>query len=189
MKILFDKTIWDVSELSEVFQDKRLLKFLNKYQGIRSNSITKAIEQARDKIGDGDLIETVFKHFYPDSLIVVDDLYAICLEAAVNRRCHFRFVPYRVRVIGDKKNPIRKKVVRIKGRKIAFIGGTGQYTKEEVQKAVKKLGGENATFKQAELVVVGQRGPASSQQRIRKDQEAIDLEYLEDRFNKVLKQK
>ena len=136
MKILFDKTIWDVSELSEVFQDKRLLKFLNKYQGIRSNSITKAIEQARDKIGDGDLIDTGWKHFYPDSLIVVDDLYAICLEAAVNRRCHFRFVPYRVRVIGDKKNPIRKKVVRIKGRKIAFIGGTGPYTKEEVQKAV-----------------------------------------------------
>jgi hypothetical protein len=191
MKFIFDKTIWDASELSEVFPDKQLLRFLNRYQGIRSKSITKAIEQSRDKIGDGDLIESVFKHFYPNDMVIVDDLYAICLQAAVNRRCHFRFVPYRVRVIQTSAGTTsgnKRKGIRIKGRKVAFVGGTGSYTKEEARKAIKKLGGENTTLKQAELVIVGQR-KLTSQQRFQDGQETVDLDYLEARFDKTLKQK
>ena len=170
MKVIFDKIIWDVNDLVEIFSVARVKRFLKKEYAIEGNSVAYDLEEMRSQLGDGDLITEAFEFFYPNKLILVDDLYKICLQISDSNRPSFsRFVPYKVRVIAETKGNKRQKTklgIRLKGKKVGFVGGFGKYKDAQIPKIMKAVGAQKTSIPQADLLIVASFTPTA------KDKEA-----------------
>ena len=198
MKVIFSKIVWDVNDLMEIFSVNRVKRFLKKEYAIEGNSVAYDIEQMRSLLGDGDLITEAFQFFYPKDLVLVDDLYEICLQISDSNRPSFsRFVPYKVRVISSEK---RKTTlgIRLKGKKIGFVGGFGKYTNAQIKKIVKIIGAQKSSIQEADVLIVASIPDQKSEKNAvvkfakkNKDhlRKVFEMHYLEDRFDRVLKKK
>lgn len=119
MKEIFNDTIFDITQLIGVFPKQKLKAFLEKKHGIYGVSTSRGLVRGEHIVGTEPLLKEIFTYFYPNDFIVIDDLYAICTNAAIERRCHFSFVPYQVRVFSNKKSSGgKRKSIRLKGKRI-----------------------------------------------------------------------
>jgi hypothetical protein len=119
MNQTFDEIIYDITQLIGYFPKEKLKVFLSRRHGIREGSTSRGLVRAEHNVGTEPLLKEIFDYFYPKGFIVIDDLYEICTNAAIERRCHFSFVPYRVRVFAKSKTtPTKKTGIRLKGKRI-----------------------------------------------------------------------
>ena len=148
MKKIFDETIYDITQLIGYFPKEKIKVFLDRKHGIREGSTSRGLIRAEHNVGTEPLIQEIFSYFYPKDFIIIDDLYEICTNAAIERRCHFSFVPYQVRVFSKAKSQQKRKSVRLKGKRI-YIDDSERLLINipNPQKFVKSVGGKFVKLK------------------------------------------